>query len=266
MNDSHEIESKPLESTNSVKRFFSKPIVAIVGSISGVIGIVLSVSFYLASGTSPDLIYCVDSARAAVVRANQSSRLHIELDGEVIKKDVTAAQIIIWNDGEESIRGKNLLSPFTVKTGPRNPIIEADIQKLTREVIGLRLDKSKIGEGQLGVDWTILEQGDGVMLQLIYFGDDQTSITAYATVEQQGDVRELEDKEEVIKIGIPGQVFVIFLALFSLIASISISWDMLRETRSFWLKVIVLVQIALVAMVAISIYSWWAEPTPPFRF
>ncbi len=266
MSDSHETESKPPESTNSVKRFFSKPIVAIVGSISGVIGIILSVSFYLASRTSPDLIYCVDSARAAVVRANQSSRLHIELDGEVVKKDVTAAQIIIWNDGEESIRGKNLLSPFVVKTGPLNPIIEADIQKVTRGVVGLRLDKSKIGEGQLGVDWTILEQGDGAMLQLIYFGDDQTSITASGTVEQQGDVRELEDRKEVIEIGALGQVAFLFFFFFVIMVSMIASWEELQKTRSFSSKVFILVQIVLVAMVAIYIYYWWAEPSPPFRF
>ena len=57
---------------------------------------------------------------------------------------------------------------------------------MTRKVIGLQLDKSKIGEGQISVDWTILEHGDGAVLQLIYYGDDQTLITASATVEKTG--------------------------------------------------------------------------------
>lgn len=268
MSDSHETKSSPPESTNSVKRFFSKPVVAIVGSISGVMGIILSVSFYLASRTSPDLIYCVDSARATVVRADQSSRLRIELDGETVKRNVTAAQIIIWNDGEESIRGKNLLIPFIVKTGPRNPIIEADIQKVTRKVIGLRLDKSKIGEGQLGVDWTILEQGDGAMLQLIYFGDDQTAITASAIVEQQGDIRDwstIERERRGWKEKVIGAISLLAL-LIIVITMIYMLWDLSLPLLRKMIVLIQIVSMALVALVAIIIYNWWANPIPPFRF
>ena len=266
MSDSHETDSRAPESTNRVKRFFSNPVFGVVGSISGVIGIIL----FIVSRTSPDLVYYVDPTRATVVRVNQSSRLHIELDGEAIERNVTAAQIIIWNDGKESIRGKNILSPFIIKTGPHNPIIEADIQKVTREVIGLRLDKSKIGEGQLGVDWTILEQGDGAILQLIYFGDAQTSITASAIVEQQGDVRGVEynrARKKWMKKGVLWGVIIPYGFLVFIIAMIGVCWYLLRlETEPFWRKMAVLLQIFWVALGAKIIYDWWAEPSPPFGF
>ena len=187
---------------------------------------------------------------------NQSSRLHIEIDGEAVNRNVTAAQIIIWNDGEESVRGKNLLSPFILKTGPHNPIIEADIQKVTREVIGLRLNKSKIHEGQLGVDWTILEQGDGTMVQLIYFGDDKTSITASAIVEQQGDVWELEYDWGKGK-GVFGLLTSLVLLVFALRTLLDV-WE-----YRIYATILALIIILLVVMVTISIYPW-TEPTPPF--
>lgn len=165
------------------------------GLIVGVIGIALAVYIHYLSKTDPDLVYAVNPAKATIVQADQSPRLQIMLDGETVWKNVTAAQIAIWNKGQEPIREKSLLAPLVIETGSLNPIIDVEILKVTREVTGLRLDKAKIGDGQLVVNWSILEQNDGAVLQLIYFGDVHTPITVSAVVERQGDVRFLKDDE-----------------------------------------------------------------------
>lgn len=213
------------------------------------------------STKSPDLVYYVDPARATVVRVNQSSRLHVEIDGKVVKKDITAAQIVVWNDGKEPIRKEKLLSPFFIKTGPLNPIIEANVQKETREVVGLRLDKSRVSEGLLGVNWTILEQNDGAIIQLIYYGDDQTYITASATVEGQGDIRELKSHEKLVLM--VGLILVLLVVIASFIKE-----HLLRGRNNkrlyriiFWVHFVLLNLTTIVVIYHVV----WAQPDPPLN-
>ena len=121
---------------------------------------------------------------------------------------------------------------------------------MTREVIGLQLDKSKLDEGQLVVDWTILEQDDGAVLQLLYYGDDQTLITVSATVEQQGDIREPGHGQGWI-------VWIFVIGVISYLSGIILTW--IRESRySQWLFLggPILVIIGMIA-------SFWAKTNPP---
>ncbi len=62
---------------NPFVRFFSQPVVGIAGSIASIIGIGLSVYFFLASRETSELTYFVHPAKAAVVRTGQTSRLSI---------------------------------------------------------------------------------------------------------------------------------------------------------------------------------------------
>ena len=269
MNDPHETESEHTESTRSSKRFYNNPVFGFVGSVAGVIGLVL----FLISRTSPDLVYYVDPTRATVVRANQSSRIRVEIDGKDVKRTVTAAQIIIWNDGEESIRRQNLLSPLVIETGRLNPIIEADIREVTREVIGLQLDTSKTNEGQLVVDWTILEQGDGVALQLLYYGDDQTLITASATVEQQGDIRERKDEDErmnwiVLLVFMTGGLLAIIaigLKLFVRLFRVRNSLQRIVDSEGFLPVLRLIYNVLLLLCVIVVLYYVWTKPNPPIN-
>lgn len=183
------------ESSGSAKQplnFFRNPAVGIIGSVASIIGLMLAVYFYIASEKTRGLVYFVYPAKAAVVKAELSSRLHIELDGKKVVRDVTAAQIALWNEGGKSIRKENMLSPLVISTGPANPIIEARIQNVTRDVVDLSLTTDEIQNGDLKVNWKILEQNDGAILQLIYFGDFDVPIKATAIVEEQGNVRVLE--------------------------------------------------------------------------
>ena len=186
------MHGETMKSTSPVMRFFSNPVIAIVGSIASVIGLGLSAFLYTTGVTSRDLIYHVDPIKTAVARANQSSRISIQVDGEPIARNVTAAQIAIWNDGKEPIREENLLGSgqLFVETGREHPIIDARVLEESRdEVIKLALDSSEIGIGRLGVKWAILEQHDAALLQLIYFGDDKTPVTISAAVQKPSQVR-----------------------------------------------------------------------------
>ena len=257
MGECHETESKaPMSGNILLGYLFNNR-----GTILGVIGIILAIYFYQAAKTTPDLVYVVNPAKAVIIRAKSISRLQITLGQETVNRDVTAAQIAIWNNGEESIRGENLLSPFIIETGPRNPIIEASIQKVTREVVGLHLDEAKIDEGQIGVDWTILEQHDGAVLQLIYFGSSHTRITVSAVVEKQGKARSLENDREKNSWRI--WVGVMALGLSGLMLSVIRLSGLDRPFYSYVGLVLILLQ--FLGLLFLLVFNW-ALPSlsPPF--
>ncbi|HZF11377.1 MAG TPA: hypothetical protein VFE33_21515 [Thermoanaerobaculia bacterium] len=174
-----------------LKRFFSNPMVGFVGTIASVIGVGLAVFFYLEGRATRELLYLVNPARTVVVHAGQTSRLSITLDGAPITRDVTSAQIAFWNEGHASIKADNMLQTLVIRTPKSAPIIDAVIRKVhRRRVVDVDIDRHRMAQGELAVHWNILEFQDGGVIQITYIGGVDTSITAVATIEGQGDLAE----------------------------------------------------------------------------
>ncbi len=166
--------------------------VGIAGSIASIVGIALSVYFFQASREKPELTYFVHPAKAAVVRTGQTSRLSVQFDGQNLTSDITAAQIAFWNAGRRSIRSGAILSTLVIQTGNRARILEARLQKTSRDVIGLAVDSSRILSGEVEIRWSILEQNDGGVLQIVYVGDEGVKIQAHGILEGQPEVVRLD--------------------------------------------------------------------------
>ncbi|MCX5672157.1 MAG: hypothetical protein NTU94_12640, partial [Planctomycetota bacterium] len=58
--------------------------------------------------------------------------------------------------------------------------------------VNLRLDSTKLAEGRVPLNWDILEQSDGAIIQLIYAGDENTDINIEGVLEGQPSVSRLE--------------------------------------------------------------------------
>jgi len=65
--------------------FFSNPIVGIIGWIATVLGLLLTIYFYIEGKESPQLTFYVNPIKAVVVRANQASRLSASFDNKIIR-------------------------------------------------------------------------------------------------------------------------------------------------------------------------------------
>jgi len=83
---------------------------------------------------------------------------------------------------------ENILEPVSIQTNPAVPILEASIQKTSRHVTGIKLDASRVSAGSLGLSWTILESGDGAVLQAVYAGKPDTDFAIQGTVEGQREI------------------------------------------------------------------------------
>jgi hypothetical protein len=185
MTNDEQVTTRP---QSPLKRFFSNPVVGVVGSIASIISVVLAVYFFLASRETRELTYFVHPVKSIIVSSGKSSQISVAHENESITTDVTATQIAFWNAGRESIRKDNVLRPFVIKVGDQVPILETRIRKKSREVVEILIDEEKAQQGELSIGWNILEQYDGAAIQLVFAGPPDTRITADAVIEGQSGV------------------------------------------------------------------------------
>lgn len=231
------------KSTSRALRFFSNPLIGIIGSIASTLGLFLAIYFYLDTKESPRLIYYVHPVKAILVKSGQASRLTTTFDGKPIEGDVTTAQVAIWNDGKRAIKRENILKPIVLYLESGARILEATIRKASRDVIHLEIDSSEFQQGRVPVSWNILEQNDGGIIQITYEGNTNALISIDGVVEGQRDIERLETSE---KIATPEEQY-----------NSAIS----RNRTSMWLGLILGLLMLFVAVLSyISRFSkWWVS-------
>jgi len=134
------------------------------GIIAGLASIASFLSWFLPEKRR-DLTVYANPAKSIIVRAGQSSDLHVDFKGQPVTTDVTAVQVAIWNDGDEPIHAREVLSPVMLRTSSQIPILEARIRHVSRSVIGATLDLKDLPRGAVGVSWNVLEKDDGAVIQ-----------------------------------------------------------------------------------------------------
>jgi hypothetical protein len=171
---------------------FSSPRVALLGTLLGTVGIVLSVYFYLESREYPELTYYVHPVKASVLKAGQASKLQCNFEGQLIASDITVSQIALWNQGKRSIKRNNILKPIVLYATNAAAILEVTLRKQSRDVVNIELDRSELQKGRLLISWAILEQNDGAIIQLTYAGGSDVSMVLDGVVEGQGNPRRVD--------------------------------------------------------------------------
>jgi ABC-type glycerol-3-phosphate transport system permease component len=251
-------------------RFFSNPIVGVIGSLASVAGVVLALYFYAQSERRRELTYMVYPAKTIVLKAGQTSRLSITLDNNKFDHDVTAAQIAFWNSGNEPIRREQILKPFIIRTGHTVPIIEARLRKRTREVVDINLGTARIGSGEVSVSWNILEKNDGGVVQIVFAGGIETPITATAVVEGQPRIKGLVLSNENAILSIHRSKLINIIGIVSGLVILSLGGGFLirkRHVRKINLfDLIVLVFNPMVVLLMGLYLMFHAAPGPPFKF
>jgi hypothetical protein len=190
-------------------------IVGIGGLVVALIGLAFGAYQWLDSKVQPDLSYFASASRTRIVQANMASDLSVTFKGSHIDGDLTAIQIAIWNGGKASIKPTTILQPIAIQIGNGEiPVLEAKVLRTTRAITNVRLDESDGREGRTAIDWQILEQGDGAVIQLIYAGAADAPIAISGAVEGQKTIRQFANQGR--QRGLMDLVYVIFLLPMSL--------------------------------------------------
>lgn len=159
------------------------------------ISLSLAFYFYNEAQTLPQLSYTVKPIRGVVVRSGSSSKMVVRYANEVVGTDITAAQIVFWNEGKRAIKKADILTPITIRTEGNARILEVSSLRCTREVINPALTRSELATGVTTVTWDILEQGDGCTAQIIYEGKPSLDLYVDGIVENQQQINFIPSPE-----------------------------------------------------------------------
>ena len=248
---------------------FTNPVVGAITMFLSLAGIALTVVFGLMAFRHRDLVYMVNPARIAVVKAGQTSHLTVLYDQVELEGDVTAVQVGIWNRGNEPIRPENLLEAVTLTTDPRTRFLEATVRKKSRDVAGVDLDLSQLESGVVPISWKILEKGDGATIQVIYEGGPDVAPLLNGVVEGQHSIRSL-------KLGETGSTKFVSISAGMLLAMLaSAGMALVNDLKSrkrpgrwgrgrvWWIGMTVATVAGLGAVIGLLAVSILSTPGPP---
>jgi hypothetical protein len=168
-----------------IYRWFGHPVVGIIGFVATIIAIPLSYYFYVKGDHRPDLTYFVYPGKSALVRAREDNAISVAYEGRPVQSDLTSARVAVWNAGSRAIHRNEVLTPLRIYTSPSVPIVQVRVVKQNRSVTGIGVDNSRRNAGEITVQWSILEENDGAIIQVIYAGGDDIDVLAEAEVEGQ---------------------------------------------------------------------------------
>lgn len=111
-------------------------------------------------------------------------------NGEQIENDVYLQEIIIWNNGNQSIEPNVVRVPITLGIAPlalqdssvknaKNQILEFKVARQTDPNISkvrARQESNKIGDPRIRLEWDHLDAGQGARVQIIYSTSSETAL------------------------------------------------------------------------------------------
>jgi hypothetical protein len=116
-----------------------------------------------------------------------------------------------------------ILQPLRLELHPARPILEGRLIQTAREVCELKLIPDASNDTSIGIDFRILEQGDGATIQLIYEGTPKDEVRLAGVAEGQSSP-EVVHRQTLQKLRLSsvlgGVVFVVILMIIIVVAFI----------------------------------------------
>ena len=210
-----------------------------VGTVVGIVGLLAAVLIYF---------YTRQRARIGVVAYGRRllgvsdpelpSRIVVTFDGEVVQR-VTKSYIFIWNDGEKTIKGENIVRSDHLRIQLMEPgarILQAKIVKRSRDVNQFACEVSPTLTQAL-LDFVFLDPRDGAAIEIIHTGSKSKLLVTGTIVEIPKGIKEFSSQsvlfESVMRTIIPFGGLSHRISVASLSGSMAL-FGLLILLYSFW--------------------------------
>jgi hypothetical protein len=182
---------QPRTDANSTKQLLDHPIVKVLEFILACLGVVLAVVFYYQSRFRKEPYFYVDPTRSILVNRELAigQKLSVTFESRAAQHgDITAMQCYFWNAGRASIHSVDTLQPVKLALEAGNEILDVSVVRQSRpEIMQFRVVADKNSDGSFSntatVSFNILEQNDGVSLQILYAGNPQAALSFAGAIE-----------------------------------------------------------------------------------
>jgi hypothetical protein len=139
------------------------------------VSVVLAVYQLVSADKSPRLTVATFPLKFETYRSDFDTDFGFTFRGKPINAEsVTSVKIAIWNDGNGIIEATDVLRPLQISLPAGTAILNATVTKASPDTGFVRInDPSDYNSGTCRLRWTILQPGDGAVIQLLYTGTDQ---------------------------------------------------------------------------------------------
>jgi len=182
----------------SVLKFFSShPIVGIVSFIASLLSIAAIVYTLAIGRDSRELAYRINPVKTSIVRSGQYGPLSVFVGLSKIETDVTAIQVAVWNRGRLPIFSGDVIEGVQLILKPSAKILDAEITKTSRSLIGLAIIDRNDDEGRLSLSWKVLEHNDGGVVQIILAGIMDTDVEVIGAIIGQPHITRINNPKDI---------------------------------------------------------------------
>lgn len=170
-----------------VRRFFRGPWFGLAAAV------LVGFYFHSISQENREPVFVVDDERIEIFdpgRVQEDLLQVTRKDGQMIEAPVYVARYYLWNNGRASIRPENVLRPLTIRIDSSARLLSHTLVSPARDVanVSVTADSAR-GANALGVNFDILEEGDGVSGQIVYEGQEHAPISITGVVEGVRSIR-----------------------------------------------------------------------------
>jgi hypothetical protein len=172
----------------SVEKHTNKNWSGYIGIFIGVVGLFLTIFFNIKSVKVREPIFVVDSNRVVVVDFEHISSSPIKVvrkNNSEINGNINSVNLYFWNNGKLSIKPENILMPLKISLSGNNvEILNYKILKISRDITKIKLTRSvSVPMKTLDLDFKVLEENDGFVVQVIYLGGADVKFTMQGLIE-----------------------------------------------------------------------------------
>jgi hypothetical protein len=236
------------------------------------ISLSLAFYFYTEAQKLPQLSYTVKPIRGVIVRSGRSSKMVVRYGNDVLGSDITAVQIVFWNEGKRAIKRPDILKPITIQTEKNARILEVSNLSCTREVIHPDLTRSALGNGVTTVTWDILEESDGCTAQIIYEGKPDLNVYLDGIVENQKRINFIPSPEGKIyrkefnrSARKDFEAYSIFILISSILMVCALVSPIAGQSMPIWIRMpLALIMVCCIGVIFHHLLYGYVEP--PFGF
>ncbi|MCW7467821.1 hypothetical protein [Leptospira levettii] len=197
-----------------IKKFlkFSKsPILLYSSYLITLISFILAIYFYLETKKEREPFFISSNYNEPILK-NYKIDTEDDLDFKIILKtdrgknqikgNIYSSKIYFWNNGKESIKSENILQNLIIYPEKKSKILSVRILKETRpEITKFSVDLNN-EQNEINLSFNILEQNDGVTIQVIYNGDESEKLLLRGTIESVKEIKISNKFSEPISISL----------------------------------------------------------------
>jgi hypothetical protein len=166
------------------------PYIVLTAFAVGILGGLASIYFgFWPKSPHRELTYAIQPIRTAFVQVNHPSEITVLYKGKPIKGDLSAAQIMVGNSGQEGIEAGDIAVPIALVISNAE-ILECSFGRPALQGTEFTLS-TNLPANRLNMQWKLLEKGDNPVIQIVYAGNRDAAITLEGRIKGQSAPRQV---------------------------------------------------------------------------